>query len=84
VFVTLRHERYFVLVPTPELRSRIPRGCGRRWNLYLWAYADGSCYQVRDLNLEGRLNAVHRGVHDRYRDFSKRFENWRLLDQLSR
>lgn len=83
VFMTLRHERYFVLLPTAELRKRIPRGCGSKWNLYLWAYADGSCYQVRDLTLEGRLNAVHRGVLDRLRDFSKWFENWRLLEKLS-
>jgi len=84
VFMTLRHERYFVLLPTSELRKRIPRSCGAKWNLYLWAYADGSCYQVRDLNLEGRLNAVHRGVQDRYRDFSNWFENWQLLEKLSR
>jgi len=84
VFVTLRHERYFVLIPTPELRRRIPQGRQSKWNLYLWAYADGSCYQVRDLNLEGRLTAVHRGVQDPYHDFSKYFEAWRLLDKLSR
>jgi hypothetical protein len=84
VSMTLRHERYFVLIPTPELRRRISRGCGSKWNLYLWTYADGSCYQVRDLNLEGRLNAVHRGVQDQYRDFSKWLDNWRRLDKLSR
>ena len=27
VFMTLRHERYFVLIPTSELRKRIPRSC---------------------------------------------------------
>ena len=84
VFMTLRHERYFVLVPTAELRKRIPRDCGSKWNLYLWAYADGSCYQVRDLNLEGRLSAARRGVQNRDQDFSKWFESWSLLDRLSR
>jgi len=84
VFITLRHETYFVLLPTAELRKRIPRSSGSKWNLYLWAYADGSCYQVRDLNLEGRLSAVHRGVQDRRQDFSKWFGNWRLLDRLTR
>jgi hypothetical protein len=84
VFMTLRHERYFVLIPTSELRRRIPRGRRSKWNLYLWAYADGSCYQVRDLDLEGRLNAVHRRVLDRYRDFSIWIDNSRLLDKLSR
>jgi hypothetical protein len=84
VFMTLRHEKHFVLIPTAELRKRMPRGPGSKWNLYLWACADGSCYQVRDLNLEERLNAVHRGVKDRYRDFSQWFENWHLLDRFSR
>ena len=84
VFMTLRHEKYFVLLPTAELRKRIPRHTESKWNLYLWAYSDGSCYQVRDLNLESRLEAVHRGVQDRHRDFSKWFENWGLLDKLTR
>ncbi len=30
VFMTLRHERYFVLIPTSELRKRIPRSCRSR------------------------------------------------------
>jgi len=84
VFMTLRHERYFVLIPTLELQRRIPRGCKSKWNLYLWACANGSCYQVRDLNLEERLNVMHRGVQNRHHDFSKWFDNWRLLDKLSR
>jgi len=84
VFMTLRHERHFVLIPTAELQERIPRSCGRKWNLYLWAYADGSCYQVRDLSLEERLNAAHHGVRDRHRDFSPWLENWKLLGKFSR
>lgn len=84
VFMTLRHERYFVLIPTTELRKRIPRSSKSKWNLYLWACADGACYQVRDLNREGRLDAVRRGVKDRSQDFSKWFENWSLLQKFSR
>ena len=84
VFMTLRLERYFVLLPTTELRKRIPRSSKSKWNLYLWAYADGACYQVRDLNREGRLDAVRRGVKDRSQDFSKWFENWSLLQKFSR
>jgi len=84
VFMTLQHERYFVLIPTSELRGRIPPGGRSKWNLYLWAYSRGTCYQVRDLNLEERLNAVHRGVQDPHHDFSKYFDAWRLLDKLSR
>jgi len=84
VFMTLRHETYFVVIPTTELQKRMPRGPGGKWNLYLWAYADGSCYQVRNLNLMGRLSAVRRGVQDPKRDFSKWFDNWKLLEKLTR
>jgi hypothetical protein len=84
VFTTLRHEKYFVLLPTSELRKRIPAKCRSPWNLYLWAYSDGACYQVRGLNLEDRINALRRGVQERHRDFSKWFDNWRLLDTLTR
>lgn len=83
VIMTLKHERYFVLIPTAELRKRIPKSCGSKWNLYLAAYADGACYQVRDLNLEGQLYAVRHGVKDQSRDFSKWFENWKLLEKFS-
>ena len=84
VFMTLRHDKYFVLIPTSELRKRIPRNPKATWNLYLWAYADGACYQVRNLSLEGRIYAVRRAVKDQYRDFSKWFENWKLLEQYSK
>jgi hypothetical protein len=81
--MTLRHERYFVLLPTVELRKRIPRSCKSKWNLYLWAYSHGACYQVRDLSRQARLSAVHHGVKDRCRDFSQWFENWKLLQKFS-
>lgn len=83
VILTLKHEEHFVVIPTRELRKRIPRGRGRMWNLYLWVYEDGSCYQVRDLGTEDRLDTVHRGVRDRRRDFSEWLENWNLLDRLT-
>lgn len=83
VILTLRHEQYFIVVPKRELQKRAPRG-GGKWNLYLWVYADGSCYQVRDLSLEERLRAVHRGVRDPRRDFTQWFDNWKLLEKLSR
>jgi hypothetical protein len=84
VILTLRHEQHFVVIPTRELRKRIPTGRGKVWNLYLWVYADGSCYQVRDLNNEERLDTVHRGVRDRKRDFSEWLDNWKLLDKFSK
>lgn len=84
VIMTLRHEQHFVVIPTRELRKRIPRDCGRTWDLYLWVYADRSCYQVRDLCNEERLNAVRRGVRDAQRDFSPWLGNWKLLDKFTR
>ena len=72
---------HFVLVPRRELRKRIPRVCGKKWSLYLWVYDDGSCYQVRDLDTEKKLDTVNRGVQDRHRDFSEWLERWNLLDE---
>lgn len=84
VILTLKHEVHFVVIPTRELRRRIPRRGSGTWNLYLWVFDGGSCYQVRDLRHEERLNAMHRGVRDRHRDFSHWLENWQQLDRLSR
>ena len=84
VILTLKHEEHFVVIPTRELRKRIPRGSHKKWNLYLWVYDDGSCYQVRDLGKEERLDTVHRGVRDRRRDFSEWLEHWELLDKYTK
>ena len=83
VILTLKHEEHFVVIPTRELRKRIPRGSASKWNLYLWVFDDGSCYQVRDLGREETLDILHRGVRDRHRDFSEWLENWKLLDRLT-
>jgi hypothetical protein len=82
--LTLRHEQHFVVIPTRELQKRVPCGRSKMWNLYLWVYADGSCYQVRDLNNEERFDAVRHGVRDRNRDFSEWLDNWKLMDKFSR
>ena len=84
VILTLKHKEHFVVIPTRELRKRIPRGGGRMWNLYLWVFDDASCYQVRDLSTEEKLDVIHRGVRDRHRDFSEWLEHWDLLDRLTR
>jgi hypothetical protein len=83
VILTLKHEAHFVVIPARELRKRIPRGGVRKWNLYLWVFDDGCCYQVRDLGKEETLDVIHRGVLDRHRDFTQWLENWRLLDRLT-
>ena len=84
VILTLKHEQHFVLVPKRELRKRIPRGCGKTWNLYLWVFDNGACYQVRDLATEEKLDSLHRGVRDRHRDFSEWLERWELLDTYTK
>lgn len=84
VILTLKHEEHFLVIPTRELRKRIPRASGGKWNLYLWVFDDGSCYQCRDLGRADTLDIPHRGVRDRHRDFTKWLENWNLLDTLTR
>jgi len=84
VILTLRHEEHFVVIPTRELRKRIPRSKRLKWNLYLWVYKDGSCYEVRSLGKEERLYTVHSGVRDSQMDYSEWLEQWSLLDRLTR
>ncbi len=84
VILTLKHEAHFVVVPISELRKRTPRGSGKKWNVYLWVFDDGTCYQVRDLSNEERLTAMHEGVRDRRMDFTEWLERWDLLDRYTR
>jgi hypothetical protein len=72
------------VIPKRELQKRVPRNPGKRWDLYLWVYGDGSCYQVRDLNTEDKLQTIRRGVRDRRRDFCEWLENWKVLEKLSK
>ncbi|CAG0957321.1 hypothetical protein PLCT2_00550 [Planctomycetaceae bacterium] len=82
--MTLRHEKHFVLIPTSQLRKCIPRNCGKIWHLYIWAYADGSCYQVRGLPKREKLDTVHADVRDVRRNFTAWLGNWKLLDRFTK
>ncbi len=84
VILTLKHEQHFVVIPKRELRKRIPSGCGKMWNLYLWVYDDGRCYQTRDLGKEEKLDTLHQHVRDKRRDFTEWLECWRLLDRYTK
>ena len=84
VILTLKHAEHFVVIPTRELLKRVPRGSGSTWNLYLWVFDDGSCYQVRGLGREETVDILHRGVRDPHRDFSEWLEYWSQLDKLTR
>jgi hypothetical protein len=84
VILNLRHEGHYIVIPTEELRKRIPPACKGKWNLYLWVLKNGFSYQVRDLPKEEKLDILHCGVKDKHRDFSQWLENWDLLDKLTR
>jgi hypothetical protein len=83
VILTIKQTPYFVLVPTRELRKRIPKNCGPVWHLYLWVLRDQSCYQVRDLSSKEQLLTVVSGVRDVRLDYSRYLNNWPLLEKLS-
>lgn len=84
VIITLKHQKHFVIIPKRELQRRIPRNKDKKWHLYLWVYDDCTCYQVRDLSEEEKLDTMHYGVRKRQHDFSKWLENWKLLDQYTK
>ena len=84
VVLTLRHEPHFVLIPTKELRKRIPSGRSGRWHLYLVALGKGRCYNVRDLTKGQKQVAVLDGVSDPHLNYGRFCNNWKLLDELSR
>ena len=84
VILTLRHEPHFVLVPTKELRKRIPRGRSGKWHLYLVALRGKRCYNVRDLTKGQKQLALLSGVKSPKLDYSRFYGNWKLLDELSR
>ena len=84
VIMTLKHHQHFVVIPKRDLQKRLPRNTVKKWNLYLWVYDNRTCYQVRDLNKEQKLDTMHRGVRNRQHDFSEWLENWSLLHRFSR
>ncbi|MBK8205298.1 MAG: hypothetical protein IPK87_00765 [Planctomycetes bacterium] len=81
VIITLKHKQHFVVIPTRELAKRIPKKCGKRWDLYLWVYPGKKCYNMRDVCNEDRVAALDCGVKDRARDFTRWLENWDLLQR---
>lgn len=81
---TWQHTDHFILIPTRELLERKPRRAGKMWNMYLAGFADGTCYNVRDLSKSEKQLALVYGVEDPKHDYSEYFENWKLLDQMSR
>lgn len=83
VILTLRHEVHFVVVPTRELTKRIPPGTKGKWNLYLWTYEDGSCFDVRGLRLAERRETLTRPIRNRKADYSRFLGSWSLLESAT-
>jgi hypothetical protein len=84
VTMTVSHHPHFVIIPKRELLKRIPRNTSKKWHLYLWVYDNQTCYQVRDLNSEQKLDTMHRGVRKRQHEYSEWLENWQLLDRYTK
>ena len=89
VILTLRHEPHFVIIPTRELQERLPEslpGKQSKWHLYLVALRRKRCYNFRDLPKGQKQLAVLGQLSDPKPDFdySEFYNNWKLLDELSR
>lgn len=83
VIMPLKRGQRFIVIPTHDLRKRIPLHTAKIAHLYLWVLKNGSSYQVRGLPKNERLDAPRCGVRDPHRDFSRWVENWRLLDEFT-
>jgi len=86
VFVTLtdQHKAHYIVIPTRELRRRIPKGTGKTWHIYMAALKGGFCLNTRSLTMEQKKVAYITRKIKRSLDFSEYFENWKLLDKASR
>lgn len=84
VILTLRHEAHYVLVPTSELRKRMPKKPGKIWHLYPTVIRPKRCYDFRNLNKDESQLCVLHGPKDKKRDYSRFLENWKLLDEMSK
>ena len=82
--LTLRHEPYFIVVPTGDLKKRVPRGRHKVWHLYLAVLPKEKCYDMRGVPGTERLAVIHDGVQDPRMDYSQYLENWALLDRAGK
>jgi len=84
VVLTLRHKAHFVLVPTRELRKRIPKGRTGKWHLYLTVLRGRRCYDLRGLTKGEQQMTLLSGARETKRDYSEFYDNWKQIDELSR
>lgn len=81
--LTLRHQAHYVLVPTKELKRRIPSKVGKKWHLYPTVLRKGRCYDFRGMKKPEERMAVLGGIKKKKRDYSEFLENWKLLGKMS-
>lgn len=84
VVLDLRQRAYFVLIPTRELRRRIPRARPPVWHLYLTFYKGRTCIDTRDLSPREHPTPPDYAVKDARRDYSDYVENWSILSRSGR
>jgi hypothetical protein len=80
VILTLQHNPYFILIPTAALKKRIPRNSARIWHLYLAAFSNRKCYDMRGVARSNIKEILDSGPADPRRDFTAFLENWDVLD----
>ncbi len=76
VLINRRHDKHFVVVPTAELRRRIPKRIKGKWTLYLWVFAHGGCYEVRGLKNDAKTALLDAPPEDDKLDFTQWLNNW--------
>ena len=80
VILTLQHNPYFILIPTAELKKRIPSGSSSIWYLYLAAFSNGKCYDMRGVARSDIKKILDDVPTDPSRDFTAFLQNWDVLD----
>ena len=84
VVFTLQHQSNFILIPTKELIKRIPKDCGKIWHIYLTAFTDKSCYNLRGLSKVETQRAVKNGIKYPKQDYTEYLNNWKMLDKIGK
>ena len=82
--LTLRHKAHYIIIPTKELKRRIPRGMTGAWTLYLMVFRRKKCYDLRGVKKAEKRMTLMDGPKDRKRDYSEYLNKWKLLDEMSR
>lgn len=84
VILTLRHEKQFIIVPTSELKRRMPSRPPSRWHLYITVWKDGRCFNTRGLKIAQVRRLLDHGCNEHRRDYTEFLNNWDQLDFTSK